>query len=289
MPTQYRRYDAVRAVRKSAPVFAKKSLTQRLKAWTKRSAGRVVFGAGLHHRLMAGTATVVTFHRVNDTTVGDGLTCSVDMFKQYARFFADYFHVVSLRDLVIKMEEGRPLERELAITFDDGYRDTFDHAAPVLKAVGLPATFFLVSQFIDTDVVARWDQDLYVRLPWMTWDQVRSLCVEGFDIGAHTRTHPNMADVSTDAAREEILGSRLDLEQRLARPVELFAYPYGRETKITEEHRTLVKAAGFRCCCFCSGGINVTGTDPFHLRRVPIGSWYDSPQYLGCDLAWHRA
>jgi Polysaccharide deacetylase len=266
-----------------------KTRTQRIKTSIKGCVSQVIFGARLHYRLLAGTAAVVTFHRVNDMAIGDGLTCSVDLFRQYCQFFADHFNVVSLPEVVTKLEERRPLDRELAITFDDGYRDSFDYAAPVLKAMGLPATFFVVTQFIGTEFVACWDRDQRVRHPWMTWNEVRSLQAEGFDVGAHTRTHPRMASVSTPEARAEILGSRLELEQQLGGPVTLFAHPYGRDTEITEGHRAIIRAAGFRCCCSCSGGVNVTGTDPFQLQRIAISSWYTSPQPLGCDLVFRRA
>ena len=87
-----------------------------------------------------------------------------------------------------KLERGLEPNRELAITFDDGYRDNYDNAMPVLEKLSLPATFFVVSQWIGTDVVPRWDERRGVRHPWMTWDQVRSLHRKGFEIGAHTQT-----------------------------------------------------------------------------------------------------
>lgn len=261
-----------------------KALTSIIRGAVKSSLAYLTFGLRLHHLLLSNSAIVVAFHRVNNSTEGDGLTCGVEMFKRYCQFFADYFHVISLGDLVGKMERCEPLNRELAITFDDGYQDNYEYAAPVLKAIGLPATFFVVTQFIETEFVPCWDRNLSVRQPWMTWDQVRWLSREGFEIGSHTRTHANMGEMFGDRAREEIVSSRFELEEKLTTRIELFAYPYGGEHEMTEENREIVKASGLRCCCSCFGRINNTGTDPFHLRRIPISSWYESPHHLGFEV-----
>ena len=259
--------------------------TQRVKGRMKSSLGKVIFGLRLHHFFLKDAAVVVTFHRVNDTTVRDGLTCHVEMFQRYCLFFAKYFEVIPLGTLVERINNGTQVGNELAITFDDGYRDNYEFAAPLLKAAGLPATFFVVSQFIGTECVPWWDASLSVRQPWMTWDQVRSLHSEGFEIGAHSRTHADLGEVCGEKAKEEILSSRLELEERLSAPVDLFAYPYGAKDRMREENRQVVKAAGFSCCCSCFGGTNGRGTDPFYLRRIAISSWYESPHHFGFELA----
>jgi len=256
-----------------------------VKRYIKSLLGEIVFETRLAGFLLRNAAVVVAFHRIQDTAGSDGLTIGVAMFERYCRFFMRHFRVVSLRDLVHRLERGLGFNRDLAITFDDGYRDNFDNAVPVLEKLSLPATFFVVTQWIGTDVVPWWDREQDVRHPWMTWDQVRSLHRKGFDVGAHTRTHADLGKVSEVKATEEILGARLDLQARLAAPVELFAYPYGGRNHLADANRDLVKAAGFRCCCSCFGGINSTGTDPFHLGRVPISPWYASPQQFGLEVA----
>jgi peptidoglycan/xylan/chitin deacetylase (PgdA/CDA1 family) len=247
--------------------------------------GRVIFESGLNATLVGQAAVVVAFHRIQDAPDSSGLTTSVRMFERHCRFFRRHFRVVSLRDIVEKLERGQPLNRELAITFDDGYRDNFEAAAPVLEKLSLPATFFVVTQMIGTDVVPWWDRERDARHPWMTWDQVRTLHRKGFDIGGHTRTHADLGRISGTEAQREILGGRLELEQELGAPVELFAYPYGGTDHLTEANRDLVKASGYRCCCSCLGGLNAAGRSPFHLQRVPISPWYGSPHQFGFEVA----
>jgi peptidoglycan/xylan/chitin deacetylase (PgdA/CDA1 family) len=260
-----------------------------MKGSIKRLLGHTIFASHLDALLLRNTAVIVTFHRVQDTTTPEGLTVSIPVFEAYCRFFKSHFNVVSLRDLIGRLEHGSKLNRELAITFDDGYRDNFENAAPVLEDLGLPATFFIVTQWMGTSVVPWWDEQKGVRHPWMTWDQVRSLQQRGFELGVHTRTHADLGIVTDGAAVEEILGARRELERHVTAPIELFAYPYGKQGNLAEANRRLVKGAGFRCCCSCFGGLIVPGTDPFHLRRVPISSRYPSPLQFGFEVALGRS
>ncbi len=255
-----------------------------MKSQTKSALGFLAYATGLDALMLRRSGVVVAFHRVQDGEDGNGLSVRRDAFERHCRFFKRHFDVVPLRDLVSRLEEGGRVDRMLAITFDDGYRDNFVNARPVLEALSLPATFFVVSQWIGTDTWPWWDRAQGVRYPWMTWDQVRVLNERGFDIGAHTRTHADLGRIDATAAREEIFGARREIERQLGRRIELFAYPYGRPENLTEANRALVRAAGFRCCCSCYGGLTPRGADPFRLQRVAVSPWYETSQQLGVEL-----
>src|SRR5436190_8457723 len=259
-----------------------------IKQSLKSAIGRATFAGHLDRILLANTAVIVAFHRVHDAPDPIGLTISCGMFERFCMYFARHFYVVSLRDLVDRLERKHDVGRHLAITFDDGYRDNFENAAPVLKRLALPATFFVVSRWIESEVVPWWDAQHGVRYCWMTWDQVRTLQRIGFEIGAHTRTHIDLGRVAAEA-RAEIFGSRVELEDRLSARVDLFAFPYGRRDNCTDANRDLVKAAGFRCCCSCFGGVNGRTQDPFDLARIPISTWYTTPDQFGFEVAFGRS
>jgi peptidoglycan/xylan/chitin deacetylase (PgdA/CDA1 family) len=256
-----------------------------IKRSIKSLLGELIFATHADQILLRNAAVVVAFHRIQDAPESDGLSVSPGAFERQCRFFARHFHVVSLREIVLRLERGLRLDHHLAITFDDGYRDNFENAVPVLEKLSLPATFFVVSDWIGTDVVPWWDRERGVRHPWMTWEEVRWLRRKRFDIGAHTRTHVDLGTVDAVVGREEIAGARVELEKRLGDSVDLFAYPYGKRPNMTDWNRDLVKAAGFRCCCSCFGGITSTGTDPFQVPRVPITPWYGSPHQFGFEVA----
>lgn len=259
-----------------------------MKAEVRRFIGRAVFGSGFDAVFLRNTAVVVAFHRVANAEQPESLTVSVRAFEQFCRFFKEHFKVIPLGDLVTRLERGLPTHRELAITFDDGYLDNHDTAAPILERLELPATFFIVTEWMGSDLVPWWDRVRNIRYPWMTWDHVRALHRRGFEIGAHTRTHVDLGVVAGDEARSEIAGARRELERQLEAPVDLFAYPYGRRSNLTDSNLELVRAAGFRCCCSCFGGVNTRGSDPFHLARIAVTPGYDSPEQLGLEVVLGR-
>jgi peptidoglycan/xylan/chitin deacetylase (PgdA/CDA1 family) len=250
--------------------------------------GGFMSASRLDEILLRNAAVVVAFHRIRDAPDSDGLSVGTAMFERLCRFFMREFRVVPLRDIVERLERGCRLDHHLAMTFDDGYRDNFDNAMPILERLSLPATFFVVSDWVSRATVPGWYGRAGVQYPLMTWDQVRTLRRKGFDIGAHTRTHLDLGQIDEAGAWDEIAGGRRELEQRLEAPIDLFAFPYGRRDNFAEPWRDLVKAAGYRCCCSCHGGITTTGSDPFHLARVPISPWYGSAHPFGFEVAFGR-
>ena len=253
----------------------------------KTIVGRSLTALGLHRRLLGDRGVVVAFHRVNDA-YQDGLTCSVKDFESFCAFFRQYFTVIPLAEMVKRLERGQPLSGTLAVTFDDGYRDNYEFAAPILRSLGLPATFFVVSDFIESNTVAWWDRECVPPPGWMSWEEVCRLHEQGFEIGAHTRTHANLGEVTGANAEWEIGSCRREIETRLGATVRLFAYPYGRTDNMTESNRDLVRHSGFECCASCYGGTNPRGGDSFRLRRIPISSWFSTPSQLAFEMAFRR-
>jgi len=96
------------------------------------------------------TFPVLTYHRVNDE--GDPFFGAVptQVFEQHMAYIARTYRVLTVEELVERMQRGRLPRNALAITFDDGYRDTLTHAAPILARHRLPATVFLATGFIGT-------------------------------------------------------------------------------------------------------------------------------------------
>jgi len=260
-----------------------------VKKWLKSRLGIMVFQSGLSEPLTRDKAIVTCFHRVDDRLAGDSLSCTVDEFRSYLRFFKDHFHVISLPELLDRIERKHDISHCLVITFDDGYLDNYENAARELRALELPACFFIATGFIGTDRIAWWDQELPFQPRWMTWDDVRALASMGFDIGAHTINHVDLGAVNRTTAEAEIRGSRERLEQELGMKADLFAYPYGRKRQISEENRQLVRDLGLRCCVSAYGGVVTPGTDPFRVLRQPVvTTWSKSPYQFGFEMALAR-
>jgi peptidoglycan/xylan/chitin deacetylase (PgdA/CDA1 family) len=197
-----------------------------------------------------------------------------DVFAEHVAWIASRCDVVPFAEI-----GGGPRSRDrptVAITFDDGYRDNHANALPVLADAGVTATFFLTTGLLDGDATARARLGRVWGVPGddleaITWTQASELSDAGMHVGAHTRTHPNLASLADDQAREEIVGPKRELEDRLGRPVVAFAYPFGdARFDFTPATVHAVRDAGFDA----GGTIQFRGIRPrddaMTLPRFPV-------------------
>ena len=264
-------------------------MTMRARKRIKDLLGHLADAAGLYAHNFRSKMIVVTFHRVNDWMAEDPITCGTSRFEEFCVFFKRHFRVVPLSEQVRGCREARNMGGTLSITFDDGYRDNAEVAAPILERLGLPATFFVTTGFIGTDYTPPWDRHLDRQAGWMDWNQVRALRTMGFEIGAHTDQHVNIAELDADRVRKELTTSRQVLRREIGEPVTLFAYPFGGRENISPVSLQLVQEAGFECCLGAFGGVNPPIADPFRLNRIAIGSWFATPHQLGFEIVIRRA
>ncbi|MBA2246148.1 MAG: polysaccharide deacetylase family protein [Gemmatimonadetes bacterium] len=259
-------------------------MKRRVKGWL----GAAAYHTRLYRRFFRNRAIIVLFHRVDDRLADDPLSCTSAEFDAYCRFFRRYFTVVSLEELLDRLERGEDISRHLVITFDDGYLDNHEVAAARLRVHEIPACFFIATNFIGSDYRPWWDAELPFAPQWMDWQEVRELHHQGFEIGAHTMNHVDLGVVVGGDAVAEIIGSRKRIERELRTEVPFFSYPYGRANQITEENREAVRRAGFRCCLSAYGGTVTPGVDLFDLPRVPISPWFASPYHFGLEAMLDR-
>jgi peptidoglycan/xylan/chitin deacetylase (PgdA/CDA1 family) len=129
---------------------------------------------------------------------------------------------------------SRPRGKTVAVTFDDAYRSIGEQALPLLSRLGLPATLFVPTHWVGRDAPMAWEgMEHYVGGPHesellpLSWKEITALSNAGWEIGSHTRSHPDLTTLGDDALDAELAGSREDLEERLGRPCRAIAYPYG--------------------------------------------------------------
>lgn len=255
----------------------------------KSALGWAASAAGVYAHSFRSKMVVVAFHRVNDQMAEDGITCNSARFEQFCRFFRQHFRTVPLSEQIAGCRTRCDMGGTLSITFDDGYLDNFEVAAPILRKLGLPATFFVATGFIGTEFVPAWDRHLNPRRAWMDWDQLRSLRDQGFDIGAHTDSHIDLGHTDPEVIRRELAVCREKLKYELGISPRLFAYPFGGRHNISPASLCLVREAGFECCLGACGGINPPIADHFRLNRISIGDWFATPHQFGFEVVTGKA
>ncbi len=177
------------------------------------------------------------------------------------------FRFVTLPDLVLMIaRRGWEPWNKVAITFDDGWADNYTYALPILRKVRAPATFFITTEHIHQQVTDR---------ERMNVDHLKEVLRCGMTIGSHSRTHPNLLEIRESQARNEIAGSKTDLEQALGTRVDLFAYPHGAHHSVQVD---LVRAAGYSAAVVAGRGAQNSRLGMFWLFRYGLSAGMDSPE-----------
>ena len=248
-------------------------------SWTGRLAGaagalRLLAGA----RLRTPGAIVLAYHDIGDDPANttDYYVAPTRLRDQLGWALEWGLRFVDLTDLTEALEQGRSVDGQAAIVFDDSLVGVHHHAMPVLADMGLPATVFTVSGALGTSP-AWWSGAARV----MTKAEVRELASVGFRIQSHTRTHPSLPRLGEREARQEIVESRAELEDLVQAPADLFAYPFGHYDR---RARVLVAEAGYRAGYSFLNGRITAGLDLYRLPRLNM--WAGQTRVR---LAYHLA
>ena len=143
---------------------------------------------------------------------------------------------------LLRAEGAGTASRMIGLTFDDGYADFAEYAAPLLARYGMTASVYVLPHLFGGE--NEWDSGPRLRL--MDGDQVRAVAAAGHEVGSHTLTHMRLPGADASSLTREIAGSRRDLEDLLQRPVPGFCYPYG---SLDDAAIDAVRAAGYDYGC----------------------------------------
>jgi peptidoglycan/xylan/chitin deacetylase (PgdA/CDA1 family) len=162
------------------------------------------------------TVPILLYHSITDDSVVDSrYEVSIDNFKkqmEQLRYWG--YSTISVKELVDHINKGHTLPpRPVVITFDDGYLDVYSNAFPIMEKYGYTGTVYVVANRLRAD-------------GFLQEGELETLLNHGWEIGSHGMTHTELTQ-NHDLVRQEILQSRLDLEEALGNKVFSFAYPFG--------------------------------------------------------------
>lgn len=209
---------------------------RRMQAW-----GSLV--SGVNHRRLArctGCAAILMYHRIlpDDLAINGiepGMYVRASSFRKQLAWLTQRFRVRTLGQLIRHPPDpaGPP---EVALTFDDGWRDNLTVGWPLMRDHDVRPTIFLVRDWVAR---GRNDEGKFLRPK-----DVAKLARQGVEFGAHTVTHPHLDRLSPNAVEMELRGSREAVSDWTGAPCELFAYPFGHYSESAVTHaRRLFKAS----------------------------------------------
>jgi peptidoglycan/xylan/chitin deacetylase (PgdA/CDA1 family) len=214
------------------------------------------------------------YHVVGPTPEGaalPGLYVSRRDFAAQLRWLASHgYHPVTLSAVSLYWRGRKPLPpRPIVLSFDDGYREQFTVAAPLLARRHWPAV-------LNLEYAHLVHQDL-------TGSMVRQLLTDGWELASHTLTHPDLTAVDPARLRREVRRSRQLLRRRFGVPVDFFCYPAGAfNARVVHA----VRAAGYRGATTTRPGL-ARRSEPFTLSRIRVDSG-DGARELARKLAEAR-
>lgn len=148
--------------------------------------------------------------------------------------------------------DGLPPGRYFHLSFDDGFDNVYRNAFPILSELGIPATAFVPTRFIDgkdEQLILDWSSTTRVSAPTrpMSWSQLDEMSRHGVEIGAHTRRHTRLSEISDKPDRlvDEVRGSKRDIEDALGRPCRFMSWPYGTRADVDDRSMEAIESCGY--------------------------------------------
>lgn len=185
-------------------------------------------------------------------------------FERQMRFLRERnYNLLPLEELagyILRKEKIPP--RSIAVTFDDGYKDNYIYAFPVLKKYRIPVTIFII---LDD-----------VGLPHkLNWQEIKEMQDSGLVVfGSHALGSEPLINIkSSQQLRREIFDSKKILQERLGCEAGIFSYPEGR---FNREIRNLAIEAGYKIAVATNPGRDYANDDIFALKRLRIAASSDN-------------
>ncbi|ERT68764.1 hypothetical protein HMPREF0202_01331 [Cetobacterium somerae ATCC BAA-474] len=216
---------------------------------------------------------VIMYHRVikNESEKGvHGTYVTVEQFEEQMKYLKKKgYETVTFKELLNNRYKQRfdKDKKWIMLTFDDGYKDNYENAFPILKKYQFKGIIYV----LDGIEYNKWDVDNpgnpEKRFTLMNQEELLEMQNYGIEFGGHTSTHPRLAELSTEQVKSEIINSKSNIEKIIGKELLSFAYPYG---SLNEEVKRIPQEAGYKFAVATDSGSIVFSDDLFEIRRIGI-------------------
>jgi peptidoglycan/xylan/chitin deacetylase (PgdA/CDA1 family) len=185
-------------------------------------------------RRMKPGGRLLCYHSVGQVELGVN-DCTPERFLRHIELALRYgYRFVPAAEIA----KGRGTSRDLAITFDDGWKSVHAAAASVLRDYQIPSTLFVATGMVD-------DPSDWHLSRVLTWDDIIELSEMGVEIGSHSVSHPDFRTIDNNRVVDELNMSRMTLNSRLGLAINCFAIPFGQSKNWTAFAQCAAVQAGY--------------------------------------------
>ena len=225
----------------------------------------------------SGAIPVLMYHRISDEPESVGpyykLNTSPARFDEQLQWLNELgYRSVRLDEKIANPSNDSSTTKRVVITFDDGFRDFYDLAFPILRKHDHIATMFLPTSYIGEQ------RRKFKGTECMTWKEIRQLRAQGIQFGSHTVSHPRLYDLSWKEIETELAVSKDVIEQETGERTDSFAYPYAfpqEDPAFASAFSEVLERENYRTCVTTVIGRVVAGANPFCLKRLPVNDCDD--------------
>ncbi|MEF9932787.1 MAG: polysaccharide deacetylase family protein [Cetobacterium sp.] len=216
---------------------------------------------------------VIMYHRVikDESEKGvHGTYVTLENFEKHMEYLKyNGYETITFKDLLDNNFKKRfdKDKKWVMLTFDDGYVDNYENAFPILKKYGFKGVIYLVSDLNYN----KWDVDNEENpernFKLMDTKQILEMKEYGIEFGGHTLTHPRLSKIDLELAKNEMLKSKITIENKIGCPLYSFAYPYG---DLNESLKSFAKEIGYPFAVATDSGPGIFSEDLYQIRRIAI-------------------
>jgi peptidoglycan/xylan/chitin deacetylase (PgdA/CDA1 family) len=236
-------------------------------------------------RNRSGDATFLCYHSVAPTGP-KYLTVSPELFAAQLDEVAARGLATGDLDALERLAAGASLSPTVFLTFDDGFLDNYETVLPLLRERGMKAFVFVLPPLVESGAPLVWPEVAAdaERFPGsmrsVTWEMLGEMREGGFEVGAHTLTHPHLPDLSDAALRDELSDSRARVKEALG-SCDVFAYPFGHwDARVA----AAVRDCGFRFALTLPTDYGQRRADELTIPRVNV-DYRDSGRRFAAKLS----
>lgn len=217
---------------------------------------------------------IITYHSIDKS--GSVISTAPYVFRRQMKHLSELgYQAIPLRELAASLNSKTAFPaKTVVLTFDDGFKNFYLEAFPILSEYNFSGTVFLVTDFCGKYNDWPGNPTSFPRSELLSWEEIKELDSYGIEFGSHTRTHQDLTRLTVEKVESEMVESKTAIANILGRETITFAYPFGRSNAAARQ----IAKRNFKASCSTNLGKVSSESDSSSLNR--IDAYYFANQRL---------